>query len=523
MKFFGKTIRRIVRPVRHKQRLWTIGKSTNSTYGLKTNVLLRKLFGEGNPERPDEAVRHLKERMTALCREQAAQGGFVDGFIKQAQRAVVGWKGISLQSLHDKAQVRKSVEKEWKEWSKAENCDIAGRDSLVDMQNLIVSYLITDGEFICICTTEDNQLKLRIVDPLLLDVNLHTDTERDRVTGEVTRGRIRMGVEVDENGKPLNYYFVDLGMPDGDHYGYAAHGPHTIVDASFVVHVSINQIGSTIRGMPWLASTIELWSTLKRFQEAVLTRQEINANRIGFIKREQSPLTPNDDIQEEEYLDENEDGEDNVESDPGMDIRTVKPGSFIEINPGDDVIDFNSNVPDANYPAFMRSIYLEVAAGMGISYATLTNDIAQANFSSSRLGEIKTRETWLYFRGLIIYRFLEKVFDKWVLLAARNFRGVQGGVRITEGMEHTFVGQGFSHIQPKEQAQATQIEIQTKQRSISSVIRERGEEPKDVFDEIEKETKLLAEKGITVEFPIMEPDEPPQPEPPPATDGEEGT
>ena len=521
MKFFGKTIRRIVRPVRHKQRLWSIGKTTNSTFGLKTNDLLRKLFGEGRPERPDEAVRHLKERMTALCREQAATGGFVDGFIKQAQRAVVGWKGISLQSLHENAAVRKSVEKEWKEWSKAENCDIAGLDSLVDMQNLVLSYLITDGEFICIMSTENEKLKLRIVDPLLLDVKLHTDAKRDPQTGEITQGRIRMGIEADGNGKPLRYYFVDLGVPDGDQYGYEAHGPHTVVDASFVIHVTINQIGATTRGMPWMASTVSLWTTLKRFQEAVLTRQEINANRIGFIKREQSPLTPNDDIQEEEYLDEEEDG-DTEEPNPGMDIKTVKPGSFIEINPGDEVIDFNSSVPDANYPAFMRSIHLEVAAAMGISYAALTNDIAQANFSSSRVGEIKTRETWLYFRGLIIYRFLERVFDKWVLLAARNFKGVQGGVRIIDGMEHVFQGQGFTHIQPKEQAQATQIEIQTKQRSISSVIRERGEEPKDVFDEIEKEQKLLADKGITVEFPIMTPSNPEPPQSPPTGD-EEGT
>ena len=146
---------------------------------------------------------------------------------------------------------------EWKRWSRRENVDKAGRDSLVDIQNIALANLLHTGEFIAIKHYTGRGFQLQIVDPMLLDVGLNDSYRRnaayDEATGRRADNPIRMGIELDEYGKPLYYWFKNTRLSRTLESGYGAQdGKYQVVDAARVIHVSLNDIGSNIRGMPWI-------------------------------------------------------------------------------------------------------------------------------------------------------------------------------------------------------------------------------------------------------------------------------
>ena len=122
--------------------------------------------------------------------------------------------------------------------------------------------------------------------------------------------------------------------------------------------------------------------------------------------------------------------------------------------------------------------------------------MSTANFSSARLGEMRTRETWRYFQSLIVEHLLERVYDRWLLVSLRSLQGMPGGVRLAEAMNHAFVPQGFGHIQPREQAQANQINLANRTTTPSHIIREQGLEPQDTFEEYAADMEKLQKLGI---------------------------
>ena len=98
---------------------------------------------------------------------------------------------------------------------------------------------------------------------------------------------------------------------------------------------------------------------------------------------------------------------------------------------------------------------------------------------------------------MIKEKFLERVFARWFLFYSKEIKGVQGGVNLEQAFQHTFVGAGYEHIQPREQAEADKVALETMQKSVSELIRESGREPNDVWREIKNERETWAEMGIT--------------------------
>ena len=163
---------------------------------------------------------------------------------------------------------------------------------------------------------------------------------------------------------------------------------------------------------------------------------------------------------------------------------------------GETFVDWNSNVPDNNFPEFLKTQLQSACVALGVSYHYFTGDVSKTNFSSGRLGEIRTRNTWDYFRAMLTEEFLERVFERWFLFNSKDISGSRGGVNTEQAFKHTFVGAGYQHIQPREQAIASQIEISTMQKSVSELIIESGRNPGDVWREIKNEREEWKELGI---------------------------
>ena len=472
----------------------------SKSYAVSNPAAPTEIFQEP-AERPDVNIRNKKLEMVALCRSEAERDGYVTGFIRAVQDAVVGIHGITLQSMHADERVRDNIEMQWKQWSRPDNIDKAGRSSLVDIQNIALSSLMTDGEFIAIkhyTLGAGYGMQLQIVDPLLLDVRLN-DSYRRSVAYDQDTGRrladnpIRMGIEMDEYGKPIYYWFRSTKLSRTLETGYSnSDGRYQVVPADRVIHISLNDIGANIRGMPWIANSIALCAARKSYEDSVRLRAHINAKRVAVISGSPDVINPQptqnaDDkaMQDEQQM-------------SALAGQVKETGiAMVRMNDGDQIHDWNSNVPDNNFPPYLKSMLEALSASWGVSYQFVTNDLSKVNFSSGRMGEIRTRNTLMRFRHLIIDKLLEPLFDEWLLLNLMNLRGTQGGVSPMEAMKHKFVGKGFPHIQPKDQAIADQIEIDTMQKSVTELIRESGREPNDVYKEIQADLEKWKDLGIT--------------------------
>ena len=62
----------------------------------------------------------------------------------------------------------------------------------------------------------------------------------------------------------------------------------------------------------------------------------------------------------------------------------------------------------------MRYMLREVAAGVGVSYETLSRDYSQTNYSSSRLALLDDRDQWRVLQTWLIEKFLKPIFNEWL-------------------------------------------------------------------------------------------------------------
>ena len=102
----------------------------------------------------------------------------------------------------------------------------------------------------------------------------------------------------------------------------------------------------------------------------------------------------------------------------------------------------------------------------------------------------------MYFRNLIIYKVLERVFTKWVLINQRNIAGAPGRPNLEGLTEHEFTGEGFEPVQPEKQAMADEINLRNYLKSRDEVIRGRGGDPDVVNAAVLKEQKFYKENEL---------------------------
>lgn len=424
--------------------------------------------------RPDADIRNKKDRLTALCRSEAGKEGFVSGFVSTAKDFIIGEHGIKLQSTMDNKDAAQALERAWKLWQNAYNCDISTRRSLVDIQYALVNSLMTDGEFIAIEHYDPYQLQ--VVDPRLLDANNNQPSIRGNP--------VTMGVETDDYGKPLFYHFLDLRVPAEHQDGYEQEGrDRFIYPANRVIHIVNEQGGAIVRGVPYIASTAVHWGALRQYQEAVLIRARHEAQRMGFITKPDGEGALNTDLQK--VKDTAPDATPLKKKKPPR--RNFKNGAIIELKPGEGITDFTTTVPNSVYPDYIRTVLHSVAAGLNVGYHTVSGDMAEATFSSVRMGEQKTRATWRRFQGIVTYKFLDRVFRMWLLHNWRQVVTFDERLVMDALQNYLFVPRAFEYIQPLDQAKANSLDIQTGLKSRREVILSESRDPDKTFEELKDE------------------------------------
>jgi capsid protein len=74
----------------------------------------------------------------------------------------------------------------------------------------------------------------------------------------------------------------------------------------------------------------------------------------------------------------------------------------------------------ARFPEFSKALLHKVASGLDVSYASLTNDLADTSYSSSRVGLLDERDSYRDIQAWLIEGLHERVYAAWAPFAVLN-------------------------------------------------------------------------------------------------------
>lgn len=290
-------------------------------------------------------------------------------YLKSLEDNVVGSNGFRFQSKVKRANgklnkpVNDAVEEWWRTQSKVENYTIEGADSLLDetaADKLILRSIARDG-FCLIQMLEgvpnETGFAINILPGEMVDHEL--------IVKDEGRNTITNGVETDRWGRVVAYHIIE-DAPEG------TRKKHKRLPSDNVICPFLRTHAGQRLGLPWARTTLETLHGLDKFEEAVLTTAREAACKGLFY--EQDVENPIGDITEDDLSED------------------IYPGMHSLLPPGVKAKSYDPSQPTDTYEGYRRGVLMRAAAGLNMSYQSLSSDLSGGNFASQRVGLIDERE-----------------------------------------------------------------------------------------------------------------------------------
>lgn len=389
----------------------------------------------------------------------------------------------------------KIIEDARKKFERKECYTVRRRTTRRDAQKLFLACLSMDGElFVRKIKGFGNGFKFatQIIPPELIDINYNTTLDNGN--------RVVMGIEEDEWGAPLHYYLLQGGatsyVTQDTIILQQGYQKRVAVPEDEIIHVFKEDYPNQKRGIPWLAAGMQKLHQLGAYEEAAIINARVGATKMGFFKK----TTPDGFAAEVEGLTREEIAEKypDYRMNEGALIDSPMPGEWQELPMNVEPVNWSPNYPEAQFDPFVKAALRGVAAAVGTSYMTLSNDLSEANFSSLRAGLTEEREQWKMLQRFWIENYCEPEYGDWLYMALGN--GNLTPLRIGDYDRYNvplFTGRRWAYVQPLVDAQADALRLQMKQTSHQRIAREGGEVFTEIVQEIADDDSMLKEAGLT--------------------------
>ncbi|WP_406828123.1 phage portal protein [Microbulbifer sp. ARAS458-1] len=435
--------------------------------------------------------------MVARSRHLAKNDPYFRRFLGLAKNNVIGHAGFKFAANIKKIngedpdkRANSAVEKAWRQACKKGVLDYRGRLSLQAMCGLMLNSLLRDGEVLAL-KIRSRKIKpfgfaIQLLDPLLLQLS------SDQVPGRMGH-KITLGVEFDREGRRVAYWLYSTDTTHDDYYTLHGRG-YIRIPAHRIIHEFLDEYVDQARGFPLGSAAAARHHMLDKYEDAELSGAVISASTMGIIERNEEDVG---------FTGENEPGYDDEYEDDEPFYMEVEGGTFQEIPYGAKLNTWDPQHPNQAFKDFVKGILRGIAAALGVSYFSLANDLEGVNFSSGRLGALEDREVWKGLQGWFIDNLLRPIFDEWLsqalLMGAVRFKSgtpLNPGdlARYAEGA--TFSGRRWAWVDPQKEITAHEKAVALRVSSRSEIIRERGRDPEEVWDEIQREDEELRRRGI---------------------------
>lgn len=367
----------------------------------------------------------------------------------------------------------------WYRWGRKEHCTVTGKLNWCDVQNIALETVAVDGE--CLIrkvyrTKAENPFgfTLQMIETDYLDDDFDTTLENGN--------EVRMGVELDAWGRPVAYHLRTWNPNDTF---ITQRGPQRRyrVPASEIIHLFVNRRALQTRGISWMATSGYRMNMLGKYEEAEVTAARAAACKMGFLTKTSG---------NQEYVGE--------EDDDGNKLMEAEPGALEELPFGMDIKSLDWNHPNSSYQVFMKTALRGIAAGLGVSYNSLANDMESVNFASGKLGLEDEREVWKAVQYWFIESFCEEVFSEWLLSAMTT--GALDPLPMSKFDKFNapyFIGRRWAYINPQQEVSADVSKLNARLASHSRILAERNVDRDELFDEIADDMEAAAARGFDLD------------------------
>lgn len=452
-----------------------------------------RLYPVGMQVQPIDVDIHAGLRaLVSRSRHEAQNNDYFRQFLRECRTNIVGHQGIVFQAktlgtdneLDIKA--NSALEDAWREWGRYGSPEITGTLSLKMMLRLMCDSVFRDGEILILKHPgwRDNKYRfaVQMLDPQSLDVLYNRNLKKGHV--------IRMGVEFNAVRRPVAYHV--LQAPNTSIGGYSFYGKKYIrYPAERIYHRFLPEWVWQSRGIPGPTTCLLRMNMVSGYEEAELTAARVAAAKMGFYITPEGEAPPGT---EDESGDEEK----------GDFVQDAEPGHFEILPTGYTLESWDPQHPNTAFKDFMKTMLRGVASGLGVNYNTLANDLEGVNYSSLRHGTLVERAVWMLLQDWMIESIMQPMYEDWLEPALLTGEITVSGSplrvdRIDKYKRVFWQGRRWPWVDPQKEMNANRIAISGRFRSISSVIREQGEDPEEVFQEISNERKRLEELEIPLD------------------------
>lgn len=462
--------------------MWPMKPKTKNTKRGGMSGIVKRLFSAAKTEEfwyswsksaktIDQVVFEDQVSLIARSREQYANNNYVKRFVKLSQTNIVGENGITVQSTvkdrkgePDRA-VQQIIEDDWKQFSMG--VDASGDMSRAEFEGLAVQSCAINGEAFVVqqvSAAYKYGIAYYFLDPLLCPVSYNDPNQN-----------IIGGIKYALDGAPIEYYFKTSVEQQG----------YTVLSAAQCWHVYLPEWVGQKRGIPWTATSLGDLRTLDGYIEAALVNARVGAAKMGFFQ------TTGDNT----YV-----GED--DSDGNL-IMDAEAGSFEQLPEGVTLAQWDPDYPHQQFGEFVGANLRGVSVGLGVSHHSLTGDMTGVNYTSSRTALLDERDNWKIKQKWLANRLTKKMYQSFLTYGIDfgkiNFNGRPLREQPEFYFKATYQGRRWAWVDPKKEVDAAREAISLKVKSRSAIIREEGQDPDTVWEEMARDSQTIDGLGLNVD------------------------
>lgn len=373
------------------------------------------------------------------------------------------------------------IEEAWLEWCMKDYCSETRESSMYDCCELILRSAARDGGFLIEPIIDpganDFGFTLRLTEIDFLDVSYNVSLPNGN--------SVVMGIEKNRRGVTVAYHILDKHPGDliiGRTFG----GNRMRIPADQIIHYFVKHRATQCVGVPWGAPPMLKMRHLDKYQEAeVVAAREAAVKGGYFTSSTGAPYA----------------GQDELSQTATGTVKTgtlndYEPGQSDKLPPGMTFTPYDPTHPTQQFGDFVMAMNIEIAAGLNVSYATLTGDLRGANFSSLRAGRQQEQRMFRKMQGHMIRHFIRPVFDAWLPQAILSGMIRLPFSKLEQFNKPHFSGTRWESVDPQTDATAALMLINGGLTTRSKYCEEHGDDFEDVVAELDYEQGLASDAGL---------------------------
>lgn len=361
-------------------------------------------------------------------------------------------------------QIRTRTMDLWSEWADA--ADVEGRRDIYGLQYLAARTMVESGAAIIRFIPSPGQTipwRIRILEPDYIDITRNQPLDNGNT--------IVQGVEFNRAGAPVAYWMYTR-HPGSDIFTARSSGDVERVSAEFATMLFHASRPEQTHGVPWVAPVVMAARQLNDLWDARLKRAKTQACFSAFV-------TKNPDV-----------AQISTDAETGVRRQELAPGSIEYLSP-DEGIEFANPPGSEGDDEWQIMLLHSIASGLGLTYAQLTGDLRQVNYSSMRAGLLdfwRRLDVWqqLTIEPLLCRPIWTK-FDQVAAVYQRRNRLI--------GVQWDFPQRQF--VDPEKDVAAITAELAAGTRSFPEVLSALGRDPEAHITELEKWNARASALGLS--------------------------